>query len=71
MGATASADSAGVTDLSDKHMPASCRAGFGGVVIGKRWESGFRPDPARPLHAGALLFARLDALVCNCGELTT
>jgi|SRR5688572_28132270 type IV pilus assembly protein PilA len=30
LGATTSADSAGVTGLSDKHMPASCRAGFGG-----------------------------------------
>ena len=30
MGATTSARYAGVTGLTDKHMPASCRAGFGG-----------------------------------------
>jgi type IV pilus assembly protein PilA len=30
LGATTSADSAGLTTLSDKHMPASCRSGFGG-----------------------------------------
>jgi type IV pilus assembly protein PilA len=30
LGATTSADSAGLTNLSDKHMPASCRSGFGG-----------------------------------------
>ncbi len=30
LGSTTSADSAGATDLSDKHMPASCRTGFGG-----------------------------------------
>jgi type IV pilus assembly protein PilA len=30
LGTTTSADSAGLTGLSDKHMPASCRSGFGG-----------------------------------------
>jgi type IV pilus assembly protein PilA len=29
-GAVTSDDGAGITTLSDKHMPASCRAGFGG-----------------------------------------
>ena len=30
LGTTTSADTAGITTLNDKHMPASCRAGFGG-----------------------------------------
>jgi type IV pilus assembly protein PilA len=30
LGATTSSDSAAGTSLSDKHMPASCRSGFGG-----------------------------------------
>jgi type IV pilus assembly protein PilA len=30
LGTTTSADASGITTLSDKHMPASCRAGFGG-----------------------------------------
>ena len=31
LGATTSADSLAATTLSDKHMPASCRTGFGGA----------------------------------------
>jgi len=31
LGTTTSADSAGATALLDKHMPASCRTGFGGA----------------------------------------
>ncbi|HEY8266806.1 MAG TPA: pilin [Steroidobacteraceae bacterium] len=31
LGGTTSPDSDGLTNLSDKHMPASCRSGFGGA----------------------------------------
>ena len=52
---------AGTTDLSDKHMPASCRAWLRrlGLML-QVMAPAIGPDLARPLHAGALLFGPLE-----------